>query len=580
MTHHASQWSRALAAICIALALAGAAKSAAAATFNVRDHGAKADGAANDAPALQALLDRVCKQGGGTLYFPGPATYLVRADAAGMVPCGRGGRAVFKVTADHVRFLFDPGAQLHVVTDFIPKATSPDENAAPAYLFFFVGPNAEQPFVLDFRIQGGLFTWEAGQVPLTDADRFNHWRILGGAAVGSTWRDAAFDGFPQGGVNEGMTDPDGMRSEHSIYQNCQFLNWGGGSFDTLFQPRGSTTFDGCTFRTNRDDHGHAIEIGGDCPGVLVRDCLFDGIQGSRGLPLCLTGSTGGDVQDVEVRDSEFLDCDPSQIGDASKGVRLARFRNLRFRGGGLTCRQVTELRIADCLGGHLELDDCHQAEIRDCSSTLQIAGAEPSTEIVIHHCTLKPVARVADDLPALFALRSARNAIVEGCILDVSDKDRPAAILGGTGTGVSDVLFRGNSLAGAAGVAPLLLIESEAGVERATIAENAFRFDKRAGVAGAIVARGGRDVTIRDNRFDAPGAKVTQSIAIGNMSDKPAPGPWQITGNIDRSDAPAGGWKVNADEVALIGNSMPFPLVGQAARNEGNVVAAPRPANK
>lgn len=554
--------------------------AAPAATFNVRDHGAKADGATNDAPALQALLDKVCKQGGGTLYFPGPATYLVRAGAAGMVPCGRDGRAVFKVTADHVRFLFDPGAQLQVVTDFIPKAATADDNVGPAYLFFFAGPTPQQPFVLDFRIQGGLFTWEPDKVPLTDSDRFNHWCIFGGAAVGSVWRDAAFDRFPEGGVNDGIIDPDGSRQEHTVYQNCTFLNWGGAAFDVLFQPQGSTTFDGCTFRTDRSDHGHAIEIGGDRPGVRVRDCLFDGIQGSRGLPLCLNGTTGGDVQDIEVRDSEFLDCEPSRIGDESKGVREARFRNLRFRGGGLNCGQVTELRIADCLGGNIELNNCHQADIRDCSSTIQIVGENASTEVVIHHCTLKPVARVADDLPALFALRSVQGAIVEECILDVSGKDRPAVILGGTGTGVADVLFRGNLLTGGSGIAPLLLIDAEAGVDRATIADNGFRFVKRAGIATAILARGGRDITIRDNRFDAPGAKISQAITIGNMSDKPAPGPWQIIGNIDRSDAPAGGWKVNADDVSLIGNTMPFPLVGKAARDEANVITAPKPAKK
>jgi hypothetical protein len=236
---------------------------------------------------------------------------------------------------------------------------------------------------------------------------------------------------------------------------------------------------------------------------------------------------------------------------------------------------VTGLQISDCLGGHIELDNCHQVDIRDCSSTIHIVGDTASTGVIIHHCTLRPTARVGDELAALFALRSVRNAIVESCVLDVSEKDRPAILLGGKGTGAVDVLIRGNLLTGGAGATPLLLIDDEGSAERAVIADNGFRFDKREGVAVAILAHRGQDVVIRENRFDAPGAKVAQAITIGNPQDKPLPGPWEIHGNIDRTEAPAGGWKIHATDVALVSNTMPFAAIGEWAREEGNVIGPP-----
>ena len=77
---------------------------------------------------------------------------------------------------------------------------------------------------------------------------------------------------------------------------------------------------------------------------------------------------------------------------------------------------------------------------------------------------------------------------------------------------------------------------------------------------------------------------MAQAITIGNPQDKPLPGPWEIHGNIDRTEAPAGGWKIHAADVALVSNTMPFAAIGEWARDEGNVIAptikAPAPAPK
>lgn len=53
-----------------------AAIGAQAATYNVRDYGAKADKATNDAPAIQAAIDACNRDGGGDVVFPSGA-YLV-----------------------------------------------------------------------------------------------------------------------------------------------------------------------------------------------------------------------------------------------------------------------------------------------------------------------------------------------------------------------------------------------------------------------------------------------------------------------------------------------------------------------
>jgi polygalacturonase len=53
-----------------ALSFAATAAELPRSVFDVTSHGAKGDGRANDAPAIQKAIDACARSGGGTVYFP------------------------------------------------------------------------------------------------------------------------------------------------------------------------------------------------------------------------------------------------------------------------------------------------------------------------------------------------------------------------------------------------------------------------------------------------------------------------------------------------------------------------------
>jgi hypothetical protein len=540
-----------------------------AAVYNVRDYGAVGNGKVNDAAAIREALDTACKAGGGTVYLPGPAQYLIRVGGPGksdlLTKVGTNTWAVLWIQSDNISIRCDNGATIYVVAAEVPQGT---EASGSCIRLFYFGPerNDKRNYVISFRLEGGRYLMSLAPGVLLTESGYNRWAIRGGAVYDSIWHDAVFVGFPQGGLNEGLKRLDGMQVENTLFDRCHFLDWGGALHDNLFYVQGETTFRDCHFETSRKHHSHAVYTGGDRPGLRLSGCTFRGIHGSRGYPLHLYGEAGGPIEDIAVQESTFENCRPLLIGYASKEVQDVRLNGLRFdTGGGIRAERVQSLQISDCRHGDIQLVECTDVAITNCNDiAIEVSGQKACQNIRISNCSLP---RKLHGGGSHLHLGSVDGCVVSGNTFDTTNTNSWATLLQSKGLECRDVVLQGNTFSRMSGGPSLVFVPADSSPRNIMLANNIFRVSTGGTIFEALA---GVNVSIRGNQFDCLECPSTlTSIAIQAET-----GPWWIESNIEASGATGGAWQFKAPGVSLINNNVQHGIRGIVDRNEGNRIAA------
>lgn len=232
--------------------------------WNVKDFGASGDGITDD---LQAVINarNALNVSGGTLYFPGPATYRCRIDShpSGFLSSVGGSYPILYLSKTRSSVLLDNDATVDIFANFQTSGTSSSHINIP--LFGLYANN--------INIRGGAYTWSlTGAVFGVGNQVWNGYSLFdGGGILGTNFENISFSGCFGGSLIGGITNSFGEQIENTYWKNCKFINWGYGQGDTIMYHQGRTTLDNCQFIITDDydlanrDFSHAIYTGRSRP---------------------------------------------------------------------------------------------------------------------------------------------------------------------------------------------------------------------------------------------------------------------------------------------------------------------------